>query len=66
MNWEFERKKHAEIFLRSIRVLPYFKKGKKVYFKRTELEEWLNSGKKSVGDEDKAPSRDLFIRSRTK
>lgn len=46
--------------------IPYFKKGKKVYFKRTELEEWLNSGKKPVGDDDKAPIRDLFIRSKKK
>ena len=27
-------------------VIPYLKKGKKLYFKRSELDKWINEGKK--------------------
>jgi excisionase family DNA binding protein len=30
----------------SKRVIPFVKKGKKLYFKRSELEQWLDDGKK--------------------
>lgn len=29
----------------SLKVIPHFKKGNKLYFKRKELEEWIKSGK---------------------
>ncbi len=29
----------------SLKVIPHFKKGNKLYFKRKELEEWIRSGK---------------------
>lgn len=35
----------------SKRKIPHYKKGKKLYFKRTELIKWLESGKKRTGTE---------------
>jgi excisionase family DNA binding protein len=28
-------------------IIPYLKKGKKLYFKRSELDKWINEGKKN-------------------
>ena len=48
--------KEAAVFLKlapqtiygftSKRVIPFLKRGKKLYFKRTDLEQWLETGKK--------------------
>ena len=34
--------------LTSKRLIPFMKKGKKLYFKKSELEKWLNEGKKKT------------------
>ncbi|MEI6764633.1 MAG: helix-turn-helix domain-containing protein [Bacteroidota bacterium] len=46
--------------------IPYFKKGKKVYFKRFELEAWLDSGKKHPVDTQNTSTSELFIRNKRK
>lgn len=33
---------------------PHFKKGKKLYFRRTEIEQWLNTGRIQTVDEELA------------
>lgn len=35
----------------SLKVIPHFKKGNKLYFKRKELEEWIRSGKVKTNPE---------------
>jgi excisionase family DNA binding protein len=37
--------------LTSKRKIPFIKKGKKLYFKKMDLEEWLNEGKKKTVSE---------------
>jgi excisionase family DNA binding protein len=37
--------------LTSRRMIPFIKKGKKLYFKKSELEKWLNEGKKLTKEE---------------
>jgi excisionase family DNA binding protein len=37
--------------LTSSRMIPYFKKGKRLYFRRTELDHWLMDGKKATQSE---------------
>ena len=39
--------------LTSKREIPFLKKGKKLYFKKSELENWLNAGKRKSVDEIK-------------
>jgi len=46
--------------------IPYFKKGKKVYFKRSELEAWICSGKKSPDDNGPISTSSLFLRNKRK
>jgi excisionase family DNA binding protein len=46
--------------------IPYLKKGKKLYFKRSEIEAWLNSGKKAIGNEEQAHTSQLFLRNKKK
>jgi predicted DNA-binding transcriptional regulator AlpA len=46
----------------SRRQIPHYKKGKKLYFKRSELEKWIESGKRSTEGEirEKAKNFDRF------
>ena len=45
--------------------IPYIKKGKKLYFNRTDLEAWLQSGRRNPGDKS-IPTRELFLRNKRK
>lgn len=46
----------------SERNIPHFKKGKKLYFKRSELDHWLTSMKISTKDEIDQAANDYIIR----
>ena len=46
----------------SERNIPHFKKGKKLYFKRSELDHWLTSMKISTKDEIDQAATDYIIR----
>lgn len=49
----------------SKRTIPFYKKGKKVYFKRTELEAWMEKGRrKSDGELQEEAHKSLRLRSR--
>mgnify|MGYP000843925501 CR=1 FL=1 len=48
------------------RKIPFIKKGKKLYFLRTELELWLSSGKKAVNEGQQPSTSEMFIRNRRK
>lgn len=44
--------------------IPYFKRGKKIYFRKSELVEWINQGKKSP--EPEKPLSSMFLRNKRK
>ena len=44
------------------REIPFYKKGKKLYFKKSELEKWLEDGRKSSQDELKQGYANCFSR----
>jgi len=49
---EFLNLSRAAIYSQtSKRTIPHFKKGKKIYFKRVELIEWVTQGKRKTKDE---------------
>jgi excisionase family DNA binding protein len=47
-------KKQTLYTFTSKRLIPFIKRGKKLYFKKLELESWLNEGKKATVKEIKA------------
>lgn len=63
---EFLRLKVPTIYsLTSKRILPSFKRGKRVYFKKSELKSWLEVGKrKSLGDLESEAKN--YVKSKTK
>ena len=46
----------------SVRSIPHFKKGKKLYFKKSELDLWLTSMKISTKDEIDQAATDYIVR----
>jgi len=48
--------------LTSKNLIPFIKKGKKLYFKRSDLIEWLNSGKRCTRQEIEAGASSHFLR----
>jgi len=44
--------------------IPYFKRGKKIYFRKSELEEWISQGKKCPVPEKTVSS--MFLRNKRK
>ena len=45
-------------------LIPYYKKGKKLSFKRSEIEEWMNSGRQQTEAEIAAAAEDYVNRKR--
>ena len=45
-------------------LIPYYKKGKKLSFKRSEIEEWMNSGRQQTDAELEAAAQDYINRKR--
>lgn len=45
-------------------LIPYYKKGKKLSFKRSEIEEWMNSGRQDTDAEMAAAAEDYVNRKR--
>ena len=45
-------------------LIPYYKKGKKLSFKRSEIEEWMNSGRQQTEVEIAAAAEDYVNRKR--
>jgi len=43
-------------------LIPHYKRGKKLYFKKTELTNWLNEGKKKTASEIASELDDLIAR----
>ena len=46
------------------RAIPYFKKGKFIFFKREDLISWMNSGRKNSLEESKADSDNIMLRNK--
>jgi len=46
------------------RSIPYFKKGKFVFFKREDLISWMNSGRKKTVEEIKGESDSIMLRNK--
>jgi len=46
----------------SERTIPHFKRGKKLYFKRSELDEWLTTNKVDTQEENEKKAIDYIIR----
>ena len=45
-------------------LIPYYKKGKKLSFKRSEIEDWMNSGRQATDAEVAAAAEDYINRKR--
>lgn len=45
-------------------LIPYYKKGKKLSFKRSEIEEWMNSARQQTDAEMEAAAQDYVNRKR--
>ena len=45
-------------------LIPYYKKGKKLSFKRSEIEEWMNSARQQTDAEMEAAAQDYVTRKR--
>lgn len=45
-------------------LIPYYKKGKKLSFKRSEIEKWMNSGRQQTDAELEAAAQDYINRKR--
>ena len=45
-------------------LIPYYKKGKKLSFKRSEIEDWMNSGRQATDAEVSAAAEDYINRKR--
>jgi excisionase family DNA binding protein len=48
------------------RVIPFFKQGKKLYFKREDLEAWIEDGRKLTASEIAAQAQDVIARNHQK
>ncbi len=46
-------------------LIPHYKKGKKLFFKRSEIEAWLNDGRQKTDSEYEAEATDYINRRRT-
>ena len=46
-------------------LIPHYKKGKKLFFKRSEIEAWLNDGRQKTDAEYEAEATDYINRRRT-
>ena len=46
-------------------LIPHYKKGKKLFFKRSEIEAWLNDGRQKTDAEYEAEATDYMNRRRT-
>ena len=46
-------------------LIPHYKKGKKLFFKRSEIEAWLNDGRQKTDAEYEAEAADYINRRRT-
>lgn len=46
-------------------LIPHYKKGKKLFFKRSEIEAWLNDGRQKTDSEYESEATDYINRRRT-
>jgi excisionase family DNA binding protein len=46
------------------RTIPYFKKGKFIFFKRVDLIDWMNSGRKKTVEEIRGDSDSIMLRNK--
>ena len=49
----------------SSNVIPFYKRGKKIYFKRTEIDEWLTEFRQSTRSEIETEAANYLIKHRT-
>lgn len=50
----------------SRRLIPHFKKGNKLYFERTKLEEWLKAGEVRLGEDIEDQANEYLLRRKKK
>ena len=48
------------------RMLPYYKHGKRIYFRKNEIDEWINKGKVKTQEEIEADASNYILRRRNR